>query len=313
MSDTNLSPRLTGFGFNSTAEEVVAGLDLHGKRAIVTGATSGIGVQTARALALAGAEVTLAVRRPEVAAAVAAEIVDATGVDNVAVHALDLADVESVRRFASSFEGPLHILVNNAGIMALPEPERTTQGWDLQFATNFLGHYTLVRGLERALAAAEGSRVVCVSSSAHLRSPVIFDDLHFDYRPYEAWLAYGQSKTADVLLAREIGVRWADRGVHGFALHPGIIETELQRHVTWQPVGLPLKTVAQGASTSTLLASAPELAAGGPVYWQDCAPAPIVASRPADYSGGVAPYALDPANAERLWQVADRMLGLSTV
>lgn len=312
MSDTSIPTpaRLQKFGFSSTVDDVIDGVDLSGKRAIVTGATSGIGVETARALALAGAHVTLAVRRPDAAQQVVADIVKATGNPHVDVAMMELADLGSVRAFAASVEGPLHILVNNAGIMAVPDPDRTAQGWDLQFATNFVGHYMLVRGLERALAAAEGARVVCVSSSAHLRSPVIFDDLHFRYRPYDPWLAYGQSKTADVLLAVETARRWGDRGVQGYALHPGIIETELQRHVTWDASRLPLKTAAQGAATSVLLASAPELAEGRPTFWQDCTPAPLVDARPRSHSGGVAPYALDPGNAARLWETAEQMIAV---
>ncbi len=302
-----MSERLEQFGFSSTADDVVDDVDLSGRRAVVTGGTSGIGVETARALAAAGAHVTLAVRRPEVAREIAAAIVASTRNPQVEVAAMELTDPASVRSFAAAFQGPLHILVNNAGIMAVPRG-RTAEGWDLQLATNFVGHYALVRGLESALAGADGARVVCVSSTAHLRSPVIFDDLHFRYRPYDPWAAYGQSKTADVLLAVEVGRRWADRGVQGFALHPGIIETELASHLTLDTEGLPIKTAAQGAATSVLLASAPELADGGPTYWQDCAPAHLVDARPRDHSGGVAPYALDQGNAARLWDVADQML-----
>ncbi|GAA4752644.1 SDR family NAD(P)-dependent oxidoreductase [Nocardioides endophyticus] len=300
--------RLAGFGFSSTVDEVVAGVDLSGRRAVVTGATSGIGVETARALALAGAEVTLAVRRPQAAHEIAAHLMAVTGNRCIEVAHLDLADLGSVDAFATAWVGPLHMLVNNAGIMALPEPEKSPAGWDLQLATNFFGHYALLRGLERPLAEAAGSRVVCVSSAAHLRSPVVFDDLHFRFRPYDPWLAYGQSKTADVLLAVEVGQRWGDRGVQGFALHPGIIRTELQRHITWETDGLPLKSPEQGAATSVLVSSAPELGAGALVYWQDCQPAQVVDARPADYSGGVAAYALDPANASRLWDTAEQLL-----
>lgn len=300
--------RLGGLGFASTVDDVVAGVDLTGKRAVVTGATSGIGVETARALALAGAEVTLAVRRPDAAKEVAEHLVSATGNDGIHIGELDLADLASVRAFAAAYDGELHVLVNNAGIMALPEAQRTGYGWDQQLATNFLGHYALVRGLEDALISAESARVVCVSSAAHLRSPVVFDDLHFDFRPYDPWLAYGQSKTADVLLAVEVGRRWGDRGVQGYALHPGIIHTELQRHITWDTSGLPLKSAAQGAATTVLVASAPELDEGGPLYWQDCCPARVVDARPPDYSGGVAPYALDAGNAARLWDTAEHAL-----
>jgi NAD(P)-dependent dehydrogenase (short-subunit alcohol dehydrogenase family) len=165
----------TPFGRHSTASEVIDGVDLSGKRAIVTGAGSGIGTETARALASAGAEVVLAVRRPQAAGQIAAGIAGSTGSAKVSVRALDLADQDSVRRFAAAWDQPLHILVNNAGIMALPELERTREGWEMQFATNFLGHFALTTGLHDALAAAHGARIVSVSSSGHLLSPVVFE------------------------------------------------------------------------------------------------------------------------------------------
>ncbi|TYL55508.1 SDR family NAD(P)-dependent oxidoreductase [Nocardioides sp. BGMRC 2183] len=305
-----MSDRLLGFGFESTVDDVVAGVDLTSVRAVVTGATSGIGVETARALAVTGAHVTLAVRRAEPGRDIARTISETTGSDRIAVGHLDLADLGTVRSFAETYDGAVDLLVNNAGIMALPEAERTSYGWDLQLATNFLGHYALIAALADRLS--EGSRVVCLSSAAHLRSPVVHDDLHFDYRPYDPWLAYGQSKTADVLLAVETRRRFADRGVRAFAVHPGIIHTELQRHIEWDTSELPLKSAAQGASTSTLVATAPELTDGAvadhPVYWQDCAAAPVVAARPRGYSGGVAPYALDEGNAARLGEIADATL-----
>ncbi|GAA1518737.1 SDR family NAD(P)-dependent oxidoreductase [Nocardioides humi] len=305
-----MAQRWQRFGFDSTVDDVVAGVDLTGRRAVVTGATSGIGVETARALALAGAEVTLAVRRPDAARDVARAITEAVPGARLDVARLDLADLATVRAFAASYDAPLDVLVNNAGIMALPRLERTSYGWELQLATNFLGHHALVAGLSDRLR--EGARVVCLSSAAHLRSPVVHDDLHFRFRPYDPWLAYGQSKTADILLAVETRRRLGDRGVRAFAVHPGIIHTELQRHIDWDTTDLPLKSPAQGASTSVLVATAPELAEGPvadlPVYWQDCAPAPVVSSRPRDYSGGVAPYALDAEAASRLAEIADRVL-----
>ncbi|MER6146717.1 SDR family NAD(P)-dependent oxidoreductase [Streptomyces hirsutus] len=306
MSETG--ERLTGFGFATTTDEVVDGVDLTGRTAIVTGATSGLGVETARALAVTGARVVLAARRTGAAARIAAELTERTGNDLIEARELDLADPHSVRRFTDAWTGPVHVLVNNAGIMALPELERTPYGWEQQLATNFLGHFTLVHGLERPLAEASGARVVCLSSAAHLRSPVVFDDLHFRFRPYDPWLAYAQSKTADVLLALGITRRWGDRGVRANAAHPGIVHTELQRHIRWDTEGLPMKSVEQGAATSVLLATAPELAHAGAGYYQDCRPAAVVAERRPDYSGGVAPYALDPAAAERLWETATAAL-----
>lgn len=302
--DSDPGERLANFGFGSTVDDVVAGVDLSGRTAIVTGATSGLGVETVRALAIAGARVVLAVRRPGVGAKIAAEIAATTGNPRVEARELDLADHSSVRRFTEGWTGALHLLVNNAGIMALAELRRTSGGWEQQMATNFLGHYMLVRGLENPLADAAGARVVCVSSAAHLRSPVIFDDMHFRFRSYDPWLAYGQPKTADVLLAVEITRRWSSRGVVANALHPGIIHTELQRHIDWQTSGLPMKTAAQGAATSVLLATAPELEGMGGMFYENCRRSALVDARPTDFSGGVAAYALDPGNAERLWEVA---------
>ena len=207
---------------------MIDGVDLSGKRAIVTGAGSGIGTETARALASAGAEVVLAVRRPQAAGPIAAGIAGSTGNANVSVRALDLTDQDSVRGFAAAWDQPLHILVNNAGIMALPELERTREGWEMQFATNFLGHFALTAGLHDALAEAHGARIVSVSSSGHLLSPVVFDDLHFDFRPYDPFAAYGQSKTAGALLAVEATRRWSGEGIYANALNPGAIATGLQ-------------------------------------------------------------------------------------
>jgi NAD(P)-dependent dehydrogenase (short-subunit alcohol dehydrogenase family) len=206
--------------------------------------------------------------------------------------------------FTAAWDRPLHILVNNAGIMALPELERTAEGWEMQFATNFMGHFALTTGLHGALAAAHGARVVSVSSSANLRSPVVVDDLHFDFRPYDPLAAYGQSKTADVLLAVEATRRWSGEGIYANALNPGAIATGLQKHTD----GLKTprdrqKTVPQGAATSVLLAASPLLDKVGGRYFEDCNEAATVTRRPPDYAG-VAWYALDPANAERLWDTA---------
>jgi NAD(P)-dependent dehydrogenase (short-subunit alcohol dehydrogenase family) len=294
----------TPFSRTSTAADVIDGIDLSGQRAIVTGAGSGIGIETARALASAGADVTLAVRRPRAAEEIAAGIIAGTGTAAVSVRGLDLSDQGSVRAFAAAWSRPLHILVNNAGIMALPDLERTPQGWEMQFATNFLGHFALTTGLHDALAAAHGARVVSVSSSGNLLSPVVFDDLHFDFRPYDPFAAYGQSKTADALLAVEATRRWSGEGIYANALNPGAIATGLQKHTG----GLKTprqrqKTVPQGAATSVLLAASPLLDKVGGRYFEDCNEAATVTRRLADYTG-VAWYALDPANAERLWDTA---------
>lgn len=300
---------ITPFGFDTTAGEVLAGVDLTGKRVIVTGGASGIGIETARALAVAGAEVTLAVRRPQASEAVAEEIRQSTGNRRVLVAPLDLVDPSSIKAFVAAWQGPLDILVNNAGIMALPEHERTPQGWEMQFATNFLGHFALTAGLHSALRASGQARIVSLSSSANMFSPVIFDDPHFDFMPYSPFVAYGQAKTACVLLAVEATRRWAGDGIIANALNPGAIATNLQKHTGGlrTPPALQ-KTTQQGASTSVLLAASLLLAGIGGRYFEDCNEAPVVLRRPTDFSGGVAPYAIDPANAERLWDMAMHLI-----
>ena len=295
----------TPFGFSSTADEVLHGVDLKGKHAIVTGGASGIGVDTAQALAKVGAAVTLAVRNLEAGKAVAQRITHATGNHEVFVRPLDLADQQSIATFVAGWKACLHILINNAGIMAPPSLERTSEGWEMQFATNFLGHFALTVGLHDALAAASGARIVSLSSSANMIAPVIFDDLHFDFLPYDPFVAYGQSKTACALLAVEATRRWACDGILANALNPGAIATNLQKHTGGLKTPIERrKTPAQGAATSVLLAASPLLAGIGGRYFEDCNEAPVVQRRPADFSGGVAPYALDPTNAERLWDVA---------
>ncbi|WP_330255972.1 SDR family NAD(P)-dependent oxidoreductase [Nocardia sp. NBC_00565] len=309
----------TAYGATTTAAEIVADVDLHGRRAIVTGASSGIGTETARVLASAGAEVTLAVRKIEAGRKVADEIAEKLPAGTGAVHVarLDLADPRSVADFEHAWAGPLHILVNNAGVMALPQLTRTPAGYEMQFATNHLGHFALTTGLHRWLADADGARVVSVASIGHLFSPVVFDDLHYRFRPYDRWTSYGQSKSANVLFAVGAAQRWADDGITVNALMPGnVASTELARHMSpgdleafgeQTELGLPpVKTIEQGAATSVLLAASPDVQGVTGCYYEDCAPAPRVSER-AGHTGGVAPYALDPDNAERLWQISEEL------
>jgi NAD(P)-dependent dehydrogenase (short-subunit alcohol dehydrogenase family) len=308
------TPVRTPFDARSTAAEAIAGVDLSGRRAIVTGGSSGIGVETARALASAGAEVTLAVRDPRAGERTAADIAT-TCAGEVRVARLDLADRASIDAFCAAWRGPLQILVNNAGIMAPPALERTAAGVELQFATNHLGHFALALGLRDALAAAGGARIVSVSSAAHLRSPVVFEDIQFASRPYEPLLAYGQSKTANALFAVNATERWSREGIAANALMPGAIATGLQRHMdpgylerarAQAGVTLELKTPQQGAATSVLLAGSPLLDGIGGRYFEDCNEAPPAA--PGGGVRGVAPYAVDPENARRLWEESLRLL-----
>jgi NAD(P)-dependent dehydrogenase (short-subunit alcohol dehydrogenase family) len=293
----------------------VSGLDLAGRRMVITGGASGIGAQTATSLARTGAEVTLAVRDVKAGELVAEQIIETTGKKHILVAPLDLADQASVRSFVSSWEGALHVLVNNAGLMAAPLM-RTPEGWEMQFATNHLGHFALATGLHRALASAGGARIVSVSSSAHLGSGIVFDDIHFRVRPYEPWAAYAQSKTANVLFAVEGTRRWADDGIFTNALMPGAIRTGLQRYVSDEELDrmraatgsreVSWKTPEQGAATSVLLAVSPLLAGVGGRYFEDCNEAlPNVPGT----RRGVAEHALDPEAAARLWQVSAEHIG----
>lgn len=299
----------TPFGATSTAAEVIAGIDLTGKHAIVTGAASGLGEETARALASAGADVTIAVRNPEAGQQAADRIVESTNNRNVHVGSLDLADQASVKAFVASWRGPLDILVDNAGVMANPET-RTAEGWEMQFATNHLGHFALTVGLHDALAAAGHSRVVVLSSVGHVNGPVRFEDLDFTKEPYDPWLAYAQSKTANILFAVEAGKRWAKDGIAVNALNPGrIADTNLSRHMETPPAtfdpkgstGVSVKTIEQGAATSVLLAASPLVDGVTGRYFEDCQEAVPFET---GVRRGVTEYALDPAKAERLWQVS---------
>jgi NAD(P)-dependent dehydrogenase (short-subunit alcohol dehydrogenase family) len=302
----------TPFDFTSTAAEVIADVDLSGRRAIITGATSGIGVETARALAAAGADVILGVRRFDAGRQIAAQIAESTGNSAVTPAVLDVADLGSVREFVTRFNvEPVHMLINNAGIMALPELSRTKEGPEMQFATNYLGHFALTLGLHPALKAAGSARVVSVSSSGHLLSPVVFDDIDYRFRPYGPWTAYGQSKTAAVLFSVAITERWRGDGIVSNALNPGAIATGLQKHTGGlRTPAERRKTIEQGAATSVLLAASPFVEGVSGRYFEDCNESPIVTERPNDFSGGVAPYAVDLENAVRLWAFGVEWVGL---
>lgn len=306
----------SGFGATSTAREVLAGIDLTGKVAIVTGGYSGLGLETTRALAGAGAHVVVPARRREAAEQALA------GLDRVEVGELDLGDLVSVRAFAESFLASgrtADIVINNAGIMACPET-RVGLGWEAQFATNHLGHYALVNLLWPAIAHG-GARVVSVSSGGHRRSPIRWDDVMFE-RGYDKWEAYGQAKTANVLFAVRLDALGQDAGVRAFALHPGGIMTPLQRHLTTEEmvaagwideqgnlIASGFKSPEQGAATQVWAATSPQLEGMGGVYCEDCDIAEIVPSDDT-VSGGVREYAIDPEQAERLWALSAELTGI---
>ena len=299
----------------TTTDEVVRGVDLTGRTVLVTGVSAGLGVETARALTSVGARV-LGAARDLSKAKVACDGLDVELVE------LDLADLESVRRCASEvldLAPALHVLVNNAGVMA-PPLMRTAQGFELQLGTNHLGHFLLTRLLEPALRAGAPSRVVNVSSRGHLRAGMDFDDPHWRARDYDKWKAYGQSKSANVLFTVELERRWGPSGVHAVALHPGVILTELSRHLSQQdltalssgarPGGgrLTLVDVPTGAATQVWAATSPDLEGRGGLYLEDCA---VAGPTPGDGSAGYAPHAVDPEAANRLWDWSEREVGLT--
>ncbi|GAA3540407.1 SDR family NAD(P)-dependent oxidoreductase [Kribbella ginsengisoli] len=305
----------SGFGHGTKADEVLAGIDLSGKLALVTGGYSGIGIETTRALAKAGAEVVVPARRPDAAREALAEI------SGVEVCELDLADLASVQAFAAGFldsSRSIDIQINNAAVMANPET-RVGPGWESQFATNHLGHYALTNQLWPALAADGGARVVSLSSSGHRRSDIRWDDPQFT-QGYEKWAAYGQAKTANSLFAVQLDALGKDSGVRAFAVHPGGILTPLQRHLQREEmVGFGwideegnlarpdlFKTPEGGASTSVWAATSPQLDGQGGVFCEDCE----VAELSTDDAPGVRPYAVDPASAARLWTLSAELTGV---
>jgi NAD(P)-dependent dehydrogenase (short-subunit alcohol dehydrogenase family) len=314
----------TRFDATSTADDVVAGTDLTSVRALVTGASSGIGLETARSLARAGAEVTLAVRNTDAGVEAAEDIARSTGSDGVHVAALDLADRATVASFIESWHGPLHLLINNAGVIT-PALSRTAEGWELQFATNYLGHFALSLGLHDALAAGSRergeARIVSLTSGAHMRSPVVFDDIQFERRDYDPQAAYAQSKTADSLFAVEATRRWAADGIVANAVNPGGVATGLQRHFTQrqkdylaeaEAVGaFAYKTAQQGAATTLVAAVAPEFAHTGGHYLDDAREAHTVPDDAElfENSHGVKQWAIDPDTAQKLWTVSVDLIG----
>ncbi|MDO8143290.1 oxidoreductase [Isoptericola sp. 178] len=309
-------PLGTPFGYRSSADDVLAEHDLTGRRAVVTGGYSGLGIETVRALTARGATAVVPARRPAAAAEALADV------DGVEVHPLDLSDLDSVAAFARTLRGdgrPVDLLINAAAVMATPEG-RTAQGWETQFGTNHLGHFALVGGVAPLLT--PGARVVSYSSIGHFRSPVRFDDLGFDEEEYDPWVAYGQSKSANALFAVGLDAR-ADAGVHAYSVHPGGIMTELQRHMSTEEKtargwidadGNPnplFKTPAQGAATALWAATAPELESRGGVYCEDCDVAALVADDTTDVrAGGVKHWAVDPAAADRLWALSVEATGV---
>jgi len=326
-----LSPRpriASRFDESSTVAQVIAGHNLSGKAAIVTGGASGIGLEVVRALATAGAQVCIAARNIVAAREAATRINRTLPGERVTVAELDLADLSSVHAFCRGWgHTPLQFLINNAGVMA--SSERTTRdGFEMQFGTNHLGHFLLAVLLVPALKASAPSRVVSVSSSGHVRTSVDFADPHFRNRPYDHLMAYTQSKTANALFAVEFDRLHRDIGIRAFSVMPGMIETRLLRNIVTDdlaaqfglkakdgdstPLGPPpvFRSAEQGAATIVWAAVSEDLEGAGGLYLHDCAEAPPY--RPDLPRGhGVHPHALDPASAQRLWALSLAEVGLA--
>ncbi|RWR05562.1 oxidoreductase [Paenirhodobacter populi] len=331
---TPQTPINSGFTAASTTSHVIKGIDLVGKVAIVTGGYSGLGRETVRTFLSAGARVIVPARDVE-RAQKALEGLSAAEVED-----MDLLDPASIDVFAKRFLAsglPLDILVNSAGIMALPERTLDARGYELQFATNHLGHFQLTARLWPALQRTEGARVVSVSSMGHRFSPVVFEDINFESRPYDPWAGYGQSKTANILFAVELDARGQKDGVRAFSLHPGGIPgTGLERHVPVADLiaagvideqGVPqinpakdIKSIPMGAATHVWCATSPQLAGLGGVFCVDSDIAPLMDAAPKNFSiaesqsghrtNGVAPYAVDREAAKRLWDLSEQLTGV---
>lgn len=302
------------FDATSTTDDVLDGVDLAGKRVVVTGASAGLGEETARALSAHGAAVTMAARDLERGVAAEARIRESVPDARLEVRLLDLASLSDVRRFGEEFlaeHDRVDFLINNAGVMACPH-STTVDGFELQIGTNHIGHFLLTQMLMPTLG--DGSRVVALSSAGHRFSDVDLDDPNFETTPYDAWAAYGRSKTANALFAVELDRRLAERGAHAYSVHPGGIITELGRHLTEETMAvlsdsmstgpaMEWKTVPQGAATSVWAATAPELVGNGGSYLEDCQ----IAERNdvPDSRGGIRSYAIDPDRAAALWEKTD--------
>lgn len=320
MSAANQVPTQSGFHAKSTASEVLEGKDLSGKNAIVTGGYSGIGLETVRALAGAGAKVTVPARRVEAAEAALGDVAG-----DIEIASMDLGELATVEKFTNDYNATnrkLDILINNAGIMACPET-RVGNNWEAQFGVNHLGHMAMTLALAPSLQRAERARVVALSSTAHIRSDVMWDDPHFQQTPYEKWTAYSSAKSANALFALGLDARGQTSGVRAFSVHPGGIFTPLQRHLPdeemvalgWKNpdgsvpdmIAALFKTPEQGASTSVWAATSDKLDGMGGVYCEDCDIAKL-ATEDSQRWEHVREWACDDERAERLWEISENLL-----
>lgn len=315
---------MSRFGFASTADEVLEGRDLSGRTILVTGGYSGLGQETARALAAKGAHVILSGRDATKLAAAADEIATMTGakIDTLVCDLASLAAIRAAGEEARERFGHIDVLINNAGVMAAPLG-RTADGFETQFGTNHLGHFALTRELMPLIEKGTAQRIVNLSSRGHHLAPVDFHDPNFSTRAYDPWLAYGNSKTANVLFAVGLEQRFGSKGIHAYALHPGGIRTNLGRHLSEADMAAlvdrirknaertgetpqPFKTIPQGAATTCWVATTDELEGRGGLYAEDCN---IAKEDDASGTGGVRSYALDKGNADRLWTLSEELVG----
>jgi NAD(P)-dependent dehydrogenase (short-subunit alcohol dehydrogenase family) len=313
---------MSNFGAQSTADDVLEGKDLSGKTVFVTGGNSGLGQETARAMAAKGAHVVIAGRDQakldEAKAAIEGEVADA----NVETIVGDLGSLDSIRacgKEANERFDKIDILINNAGVMACPYAE-TSDGFEMQFGTNHLGHFALTKQLMPLVEKGQDKRIVNLSSRGHHFAPVNLEDPNFDNREYDKWASYGQAKTANVLFSVGLEKRFGDKSIHAYAVHPGGIQTNLGRHLTEEDIAALMarvttndeefawKTIPQGAATTCWAATAPELEGKGGLYCEDCH---VAENDDQSSDGGVRSYAIDPAAADRLWALSEEMTGES--
>ncbi len=309
------------FSADSTTDEVMQGIDLHGQCALITGASSGLGVETARSLARGGATVIMAARDERKTRAAMAGILQELPGAELIFMPLDLSDPASILQCAESIRSSrprLELLINNAGVMACPL-RRTAQGWEWQLAVNHIGHFLLAGELVPTLLQAPSPRVVNLTSGGHQFAAVDFEDPHFQHRPYDRWLAYGQSKTANIWHALGLFERLGDRGLSAFAVHPGAVHTELGRHMSAEELqglqdgsddapGLTFKSIPQGAATTVWAATSAALSGRGGLYLEDCGIGSPVQGEGLSTSG-YAPWALDRERADVLWRLSEEWLG----
>ena len=307
------------FGHDTTTDEVLEGIDLTGKKVLITGASGGLGAETARALASKGASVVITARDIAKAQSAVDAIIASTGNDDITIETVELGSLASIREFGERWNANhdrLDLLINNAGVMACPQ-DTTSDGFERQFGTNHLGHFLLTGLVAPTLVANGSGRIVNLSSRGHFRGTVDLADPMFEHRRYEKWQAYGQAKTANILHAVELDRRLAGKGIRAFALHPGVIMTDLGRHLTQADIEafsansdapIQFKTVEAGAATSVYTATAPELDGRGGLYLEDCGVADVDDTSEA---GGVRSYAVDPDTAARLWTLSEELVGQS--